>query len=175
MIDEGAIFSICTATLDQLGLTILDARIMTTMDNYVLNSFQILEQSGQPINELNREINICKTLRNNLLLKEVKGNRNIHRESRQAKHFPIPTSITFIADPLAKQTIIELVTTDHAGLLSKIGRAFLQQNIQLHSAKITTIGSRVEDIFYVTDQRQQPITDHASQQKIRAEILNMLA
>jgi [protein-PII] uridylyltransferase len=174
-IDEAAIFSICTASLDQMGLTILDARIMTTMDNYVLNSFQILEQSGQPINELSREIYICKTLRNNLQNREVRSNQNIHRESRQAKHFPIPTRIKFITDPLGKHTIIELVTTDHAGLLSKIGRAFLQQQIQLHSAKITTIGSRVEDMFYVTDQQQQPITDHISQQKIREEIMNTLS
>ncbi len=173
-LDAGAIFSICTASLDQLGLTILDARIMTTTDHYVLNSFQILEQSGQPINELNREVYICKALRNNLLNQEVRGSQNIHRESRQAKHFPIPTNIQFLTDPAGKHTIIELVTTDHAGLLSKIGQAFLQQQIQLHSARITTIGSRVEDMFYVTDQQGQPINDHAGQQKIREEILKNL-
>lgn len=173
-INEGPIFSISTATLDQLGLTILDARIMTTLDNYVLNSFQILEQSGQPIDELSREVHICKTLRNNLLIGEVKGDKNIHRESRQAKHFPIPTHIKVIADPLNKYTIIELVTTDHAGLLSKIGRAFLQQHIHLHSAKISTIGSRVEDMFYITDEQLRPITDPASLQNLREEILKVL-
>jgi [protein-PII] uridylyltransferase len=172
--NEGPIFSLSTATLDQLGLTILDARIMTTMDSYVLNSFQVLEQSGQPINELYREIHICKTLRNNLLHRQVKGDKNIHRQSRQAKHFPIPTSIKFIADPLNRHTVIELVTTDRAGLLSKIGRAFLKQNIHLHSAKITTIGSRAEDMFYVTDQQLQPISDPIGQQKIREEILKVL-
>ena len=140
----------------------------------MLNSFQILEQSGQPINELNREVAICKVLRNNLLTKAVKGSQNIHRESRQAKHFPIPTNIKFLTDPEGKHTIIELVTTDHAGLLSKIGQAFLQQHIQLHSARITTIGSRVEDLFYVTDQQGQPITDQSGQQKIREEILRTL-
>ena len=72
-IHEGPIFSISTASLDQLGLTILDARIMTTLDNYVLNSFQVLEQSGQAINELSLEIYICKTLRHNLLNWEVKA------------------------------------------------------------------------------------------------------
>jgi len=173
--NEGPIFSLSTATLDQLGLTILDARIMTTMDNnYVLNSFQVLEQSGQPIDELFREIHICKALRNNLLHREVKGDKNIHRQSRQAKHFPIPTSIKFHTDPSGRHTIIELVTTDHAGLLSKIGRAFLQQDIYLHSAKITTIGSRAEDMFYVTDQQLQPISDPDEQQKIRQEILEIL-
>jgi [protein-PII] uridylyltransferase len=172
--NEEAVFSISTATLDQLGLTILDARIMTTLDNYVLNSFQVLEQSGEPINELFREVHICTTLRHNLLHREVKAHKNIHRQSRQAKHFPIPTSIQFHTDPLNRHTIIELITTDHAGLLSKIGQAFMQQNIHLHSAKITTIGSRAEDMFYITDSRLQPIRDTAKQERIRDEILKML-
>ncbi|MGJ0491541.1 [protein-PII] uridylyltransferase [Methylobacter sp.] len=172
--NEEAIFSISTATLDQLGLTILDARIMTTLDNYVLNSFQVLEQSGEPINEPFREVHICTTLRHNLLHREVKKHKNIHRQSRQAKHFPIPTTIRFHADPLNRYTIIELITTDRAGLLSKIGRAFIQQNIHLYSAKITTIGSRAEDMFYITDQQLQPITDTTKQEQIRREILKML-
>jgi [protein-PII] uridylyltransferase len=172
--NEEAIFSLSTATLDQLGLTILDARIMTTTDDYVLNSFLVLEQSGKPINELFREVHICTVLRNNLLLREVKKHKNIHRQSRQAKHFPIPTSIQFHADPLNRHTIIELITTDHAGLLSKIGRAFVQKGIHLHSAKITTIGSRAEDMFYITDNQSQPITDAVKQEQIREEILKML-
>jgi [protein-PII] uridylyltransferase len=172
--NEGSIFSLCTANLDQLGLTILEAKIMTTMDNYVLNSFQVLEQSGEPINELYREVHICRALRNNLLHRKVKERRNIHRQSRQAKHFPIPTSIQFHTDPLNRHTILELITTDHAGLLSKIGRAFIKQDVNLHSAKITTIGSRAEDMFYITDQQQQPITNSVRQEQIREEILTML-
>ena len=174
--DEGAIFSICTATLDQLGLTILDAKIMTTNDNYVLNSFQVLEQSGEPISELFRASHVCTALRNNLIHGEAKGHVNIHRQSksRQALHFPIPTSIKFLPDPLNRHTIIELITTDHAGLLSKIGRAFIQQNVNLQSAKITTIGCRAEDMFYITDQQLQPINDQEKQNLISEEILKML-
>ncbi len=174
--DQEGIFSICTATLDQLGLTILDARIMTTLNNYVLNSFQVLEQSGKPITEEFREAHICNHLRFNLLHGEVKEHRNIHRQEklRQAQHFPIPTEITFHDDTLNRHTIMELITTDHAGLLSKVGYAFMQQHIHLHSAKITTIGSRVEDMFYITDQQLQPITDKNKQQQIRAAILKVL-
>jgi len=147
---------------------------MTTMDNYVLNSFQVLEQSGDPIKDLFREVHICTALRNNLKHREIKVHKNIHRQSRQAKHFPIPTSILFHTDPSGRHTIMELITTDHAGLLSKIGRAFLLQNIHLYSAKITTIGSRAEDIFYISDQQLQAITDPAKQEQIREEILNVL-
>lgn len=170
----GAIFSICTATLDQLGLTILNARIMTTDDDYVLNSFQVLEQSGEPINESYRIIHICSALRNNLLSQEVKEHKNIHRQSRQAKHFPIPTNITFHPDAHNNQTILELITTDRSGLLSKVGKIFNKHNINLHSARITTIGSRVEDMFSITDLELNPLSDPARQERLREEIISVL-
>lgn len=173
--NEAQIFSICTATLDHLGLTILDARIITTEDQYVLNSFQILEQSGEAINDLYREIHICDSLRQGLLAKQVKTSKNIHKQSRQAKHFPIETSVTFLDSPSNKHTIIELITTDHAGLLSTIGKAFNELDIQLHDAKITTIGSRAEDMFYVTDQNNLPIVEEEDKQRIRTTIMRYLS
>ncbi len=174
--DKGPIFSISTATLDQLGLTILDARIITTQDQYVLNSFQVLEQSGDPINESYREAHICSALRNNLINGSIKDQINIHRlsKSRQAIHFPIPTSVKFLPDPLNRNSIIEIITTDHAGLLSKIGKAFIKQEINLLSAKITTIGSRAEDIFYITDLQRKPINDKEKQQQICTQLTAIL-
>ena len=170
----GAVFSLSTATLDQLGLTILNARIMTTNDDYVLNTFQVLEQSGEPINESYRINHICNALRNNLLHQDVKEHRNIHRLSRQAKHFPIPTNIQFHTDPVNKQTILELIATDRSGLLSQVGRVFNDQAINLHSARITTIGSRVEDMFYITDLQLQPLSDPIKQKQLREELLYAL-
>jgi [protein-PII] uridylyltransferase len=32
-------------------------------------------------------------------------------------------------------------------------------NIELQAAKIQTLGERVEDVFFITDENQQPITD----------------
>ena len=170
----GAIFSICTATLDQLGLTILDARIMTTHNDYALNTFQVLEQSGEYINDSYRISHICESLRNNLISHNVKEHRNIHRQSRQAKHFPIPTSIKFHPDPLNKQTILELITTDRSGLLSQVGKVFNDLQINLHSARITTIGSRAEDMFYITDLQLQPLSDLAKQSLLREELISVL-
>lgn len=172
--NAGAIFSISTATLDQLGLTILDARIMTTNNDYVLNSFQVLEQSGEPINESYRIAHICNALRTNLQNQEVKEHKNIHRQSRQAKHFPIPTNIKFHSDTLNNMTIMELITTDRSGLLSKVGRIFNKHDINLHSARITTIGSRVEDMFSITDLQLQPLSDPAKQEKLREELIYVL-
>ncbi|MGR9115030.1 MAG: [protein-PII] uridylyltransferase [Gammaproteobacteria bacterium] len=172
--NEDHIFTISTETLDQLGLTILDARIVTTGDQYVLNSFQILEQSGDPIKDLHREIHIGSALRKNLKEHKVVKHKNIRRQSRQAKHFPIPTTILFHDDPQHRFTVMELITTDHAGLLSKIGQVFNDHDIQLFDAKITTIGSRVEDMFYITDSESTPIKDTETLQKLKDSIQQSL-
>ena len=173
--NETGLFSICTASIDQLGLTILDARIITTDDQYVLNSFQVLEQSGEAINDVYQEIQICSSLRQNLLNKAVvKTPTNIHKQSRQARHFPIETRITFLDDPKNHHTILELITTDRAGLLSTIGQAFSELEIQLHNAKITTIGSRAEDMFYISDQLGQPLEDETRKHQLRDKILSLL-
>ncbi|MEQ1638344.1 MAG: [protein-PII] uridylyltransferase [Methylococcales bacterium] len=170
------IFSLSTATLDQLGLTILDARIITTQDDYILNSFQILEQSGEPIKDLYRELHICTALRQNLINKTVKQERNIrYNRSRQAQHFPIPTSISFHADNANQRIILELITTDCAGLLSIIGQVFTKFKLELHSAKITTIGSRAEDMFYLSVKDKFTMENIELQEKIRSEINQQLA
>jgi [protein-PII] uridylyltransferase len=173
--EENNIFSLSAATLDHLGLTILDARVVSITlpsgEDYVLNSFQVLEQSGEAIKELDREIQICKILRENLCNLNVKERRNIHRQSRQAKHFPITSKVIFHKDPTDKYSIIEFITTDRSGLLASVGKIFIDLDIQLHDAKITTIGSRVEDMFYVTDMELNLITDEEMIRRIRDELL----
>ena len=171
--NEDMVFSISTSSLDQLGLTILDARIITTDDNYVLNSFQVIEQSGEPITDERQKKRICDSLRHNLLKTQLKEQKNIHRQSRQAKHFPITNRVAYHSDPLSRHTIIELITTDEAGLLSGIGQVFIALNIQLHDAKITTIGSRAEDIFYVTNLEGQLLTE-SEQDNLKIALLQQL-
>jgi len=171
--NKDIIFSLSTEILDQLGLTILDARIITTANQYVLNSFQVIEQSGDAIDDEQRKEQICLSLRNTILSQKIKKHRNIYRQSRQAKHFPIKNHVFFHNDPLNRHSIVELVSTDRAGLLSQIGKIFIQQKIQLHDAKITTIGSRAEDMFYITDSEGQ-LLDDVKKQQLKVNLLEKL-
>ena len=175
--NEKYIFSLCADTFDQLDLTILDARVVTITSptgQNIFNSFQVLEQSGKPIIDLSRELYICNTLKTNLQNRSVKPQSNLHRQSRQAKHFPIKSKIYFHKDPQDKYTIIEIITTDHPGLLSSISQVFNELNILLHDAKITTIGSRVEDMFYVSNLNQKPIDDVDQLNLIRSRLMDTL-
>ncbi|NOQ17163.1 MAG: [protein-PII] uridylyltransferase [Methyloprofundus sp.] len=160
---EDFIFSRTTSALDNLGLTILDARIITAKDQYTLNSFQVLEQSGSPISDLGREVHICAIVKQHLSETHTFPQKNLHHQSRQAIHFPIRTKAYFHADPQERYSILELVTTDHPGLLAKMGKIFREYHFNIISAKISTIGSRAEDMFFLTTQDKQLI--NAEQQQ----------
>jgi [protein-PII] uridylyltransferase len=157
--DQDFIFAHTTAVLDQLGLTIFDAKIITSSNGYVLNSYHVLESSGTPIKDHHRQVQICAKLKECL---SNPGDNPVpvqRREPREIKHFTVPTKIYFHEDPQQRFTILELIATDRPGLLSKVGQAFAQVGIRLNNAKISTIGSRAEDMFYVTDQNDQPLDD----------------
>ena len=160
---EDFIFSRTTAALDKLGLTILDARIITSQNQYAINSFQVLEQSGKPISDLRRELHICSTIKRQLQAQSSKQLLNVHPHSRQAEHFPISTKAYFHQDPQNRYNTLQLITTDHPGLLSKLGQLFREHQFNIHSAKISTIGSRAEDMFFLTMLNQQLISPEQQQ------------
>ena len=171
---EDFIFSRCTTALDNLGLTILDARIISTQDEqYTLNSFQVLEQSGEPITDLHRELHICSTVKQQLSDRANTQQKNLHHHSRQATYFPIRTQAHFHQDTQNRYDILELVTTDHPGLLAKMAQFFRANQLNLISAKITTIGSRAEDIFFLNTHTKQLLSDE-QMQNLAKDLIQLL-
>ena len=172
--DKKGIFAICAATLDKLGLNILDARIITTDEKLALISFQVLEEDGSPISGLDREQHIANTLRQNLL-KEAEPSMSVERvQSRQKKHFQTRTAVFTEQDPQFRYTILEIITHDRPGVLARIGQAFKECGVNVLNAKIATIGSRAEDIFYIVDDDNQAIESDEQLENLRLSIIKYL-
>ena len=93
---------------------------------------------------------------------------------RALKHFQIPTEVVITNEPDLPYTTIEVVSLDRPGLLAEIGSLFAELSIELESARIATLGERVEDIFYVTSTNGAAITDKDLCNKIEAEIKRKL-
>ncbi len=158
--DTNNLFAATVAALDQLHLSVQDARIIATNNGYTLNTYTVLDEDNQPLSDnpdYLREIQdyLVEQLDDPDDFPEI-----IHRRvPRQLKLFPIKTSASMHTDPVLQQTVLEVFTADRPGLLSRIGRIFSQFEVNVHKAKIANIAERVEDFFYVTDVNKQPITD----------------
>ena len=168
------IFAHATAVLDQLNLSVFDARIITVTEDHVLHSYHLLDQTGEPIRDHLRQVQICTKLKECLSGAAQAPFKVQRRESRQIKHFSVPTQVYFHEDPQRRCTILELIATDRPGLLSKVGRAFSLCGLRLFNARISTIGSRAEDIFYLTDRNNQPLTDASRLQELKATVIGLV-
>lgn len=152
-------FSQVTGTLGSLGLSILNAEIFTTQDNKIMDTFTIQDLNNQAVTDPRMIEQI-----ENRLLKALKsdsihaGQRNI-RKPRQLKSFDHPTEVQFEQDYLNSRTMMEISALDMPGLLSVIAKVIAQMDINITHAKISTLGEKINDIFYLTSASGGAITD----------------
>ena len=172
--DKPHLFALMCSALDSLKLSILDARILTSLDNMTLDNYLVVEADGVPVSDPAREQDIAHRLHGYLLAPESIPQPTVRRISRRLKHFHTPTEIIFRQDTDENFTLIEIITGDRPGLLAQIGQAFVECGLRVESARISTYGERAEDIFSVTDAERQPITDTSGQDAIRQAIIKRI-
>ncbi len=71
--------------------------------------------------------------------------------------FNTPTHVALSVDERNSRSVLELTAGDRPGLLSDIGKVLMEERLQLHDAKIMTVGERAEDVFFITDYEQRPL------------------
>ncbi len=150
-------FARTTAVLDQMGLTILDARITPTSNGFSVETYLVLEDTGSSILDRSRvheiEQGLLKSLRDN----DGASIKVTRRAPRQTRMFMTSTQIAWTEDDRQQRTVLELTASDRPGLLSEVGKVFLHEKIQLLGARIVTVGERAEDVFYVVDSDDRPL------------------
>ncbi len=172
--DRDHLFGLTTGVLASLGLNILDARLHTTADGYVLDSYVVLEADGSAITSEHRTEEIIQRLARVIAdpaITVVDVNR---RMSTRLRHFNTPTTVHIRQEAARGRTVLELVAADQPGLLSMIGRIFHKRGILLDAAKIATIGERAEDVFYLTDRAHQPLLDEGLLDELREVLIRTL-
>ncbi|MEI7456417.1 MAG: [protein-PII] uridylyltransferase [Nitrosomonadales bacterium] len=149
--DQRWLFARICAFFSRLNYTIVEAKIHTTQHGYALNSFQIMEVSRSDLNYRD----LMHYIEFELTEKIVQGKPveliSSGRVNRQLKHFPIHTKVNLEKDKRG-QYILSLIAGDRPGLLARIAQILDRHTIRLHRAKINTLGSRAEDVFWISGQ-----------------------
>lgn len=168
--DSKSLFVSILAAIDQLDLSIVDARIATSASGLTFNTFTVLENDGQPVGEKTSRVEKIRSTITKFLKQGTTEYRLKRRVPRLMKQFKQKTQVTISPAPNHNATSLEVTTPDRPGLLAVLSRVFVDIGISVISARVTTLGEKVEDVFYITDQNGAPITDPASIEHITDQI-----
>jgi [protein-PII] uridylyltransferase len=173
--DQDFLFATSTQTMDQLGLTIQDARIITSRDGFTLDTYIVLDaDSGQLIERGYRAQEITQAIERSISAGTI-PTASFRRANRKLRNFSVPTRVTFSTDRSSSRTIMEVVTTDRPGVLARIANGMRFCRVRLHNARIATFGERVEDLFFLTDMDNLPIRDEVKFECLRRSITEALS
>lgn len=156
--DQANLFAVTMAVFDQMSLDVLDARIITATRDFALDSYVLLDRQGTLLTEPERQ----QELKDRLVTAfENPDNPKLaqKRLPRLLKHFDVPTKVNFELNEMSGQHIMSLESLDQPGLLARVGQVFLKLGIEVHAARITTLGERAEDLFYISDKNDQLLAD----------------
>lgn len=152
-------FALVTAVMDEAGLNIVDARIIPADAGHNLDSYRVMDTWGDRLVEPDRQAELMSRLRQAFAEQDLDTLEVTRRAPRQVRMFSTPVEIEFIDDQANDRTVMELTALDRPGLLFRVGRILKEQDIYLQGAKVTTVGERAEDVFFITDSNESRLSE----------------
>ena len=173
--DCSDLFARICGYFDSAGFSIQDAKIHTTHAGFALDTFQVISTRIEPGDPA--------AYRDLISLVETQAVQALSsrgplpepgrgRVSRRVRSFPVTPRVTLNPDERAQRWLLSVSASDRSGLLYAIARVLARHQINLHLAKVSTLGERVEDTFLVDG----PALQHArTQLQVESELLDALA
>jgi [protein-PII] uridylyltransferase len=87
---------------------------------------------------------------------------------------PGDVSIVVDQDASPSATVVEVHAPDHVGLLAQVASTFADLGVDVRTAKVSTLGERVVDVFYVHDAAGDKITKQLTLDQLKATLIARL-
>lgn len=152
--DHPGLFADIARALALVGVSVVDAKILTFSNGTVLDTFSLQDQQGHAIVS-NSRIGRIKSRVAEILEGRVRFNMELpkvtSRLPERASALEVPPRV--IIDNTASKmcSVIEVNGHDRPGFLADVTKAMTNLGLQIFSAHISTYGERVVDVFYVKD------------------------
>lgn len=158
---------------DRQRFQIVDARVHTTLGNegerHALDSFHVLDPDGGHYRD--RIAGIERDLAQHLARGAPLPPPSTGRPSRQSRSFPIEPTVDLRPDERGRFFLLTLSTSDREGLLYAILRILAAHHVNVQTAKITTLGERVEDFFLLDS---TSLSEQKGRIKLETDLLGVL-
>jgi len=169
--DRPYLFANICSFFERLNYNIVEAKIHTTQHGYALDSFLVMAVGENKTVYRDVMSYIEHELAQRLSSGEAPPPSTGGRISRQLKHFPIAPEVSIEPDG-KNHLLLSVVAGDRPGLLARIAQVLARRHINLHSAKINTLGARAEDNFWISGDALEQAQAVAA---LREELLKQLA
>jgi [protein-PII] uridylyltransferase len=146
--DQPQLFARICGYFGAMGYNIIDAKIHTTRHGYALDTFQIMGGIDSGYRDMIALIE--HQLTSNLISQEPLAKALRGRISRQLRHFPIQPEVHIRPDEKGQYHMLSITAGDRPGLLHNIAIVLGRYGVNLHMAKVVTLGERAEDVFVLS-------------------------
>jgi len=150
--DMPHLFATTVVALAEFNVSVVDAVVNTGPSGMCLDTYTVLDQEGKalaydaPLRERIEARLLEVILHPESLKKQAK-----RRVSRRLRELMQATEVNLTPSAGGQSSTLTILASDRPGLLATIGSMFIELELQLLSAKITTLGERVEDTFVIQD------------------------
>jgi [protein-PII] uridylyltransferase len=148
--DRPGVFSKVSGVLALHGLGVLDAAAYSSDDGVALARFRVESSFGPAIPWDRVTADLERAFAGRLALTARLDERARTYAGRlPASAAPVRTSVSVDNRASASATVIDVQAPDSVGLLHRITRALAELDLDIRSAKVSTIGPQAVDAFYV--------------------------
>ncbi|MEM7696122.1 MAG: [protein-PII] uridylyltransferase [Pseudomonadota bacterium] len=166
--DRPKLLSVVAAACASCQANVVSADIFTSNDGIALDVFTLTPFSDEPDDEIERVERIARLVRAALLEDEdIPGATAYRLRAAKVKAFHHATDVLIANDWSNRYTAIEVSGLDRPGLFRDLARTLRKLSLHVRSAQVATFGERVVDVFYVTDEADEKVTDDARQHAIK--------
>jgi [protein-PII] uridylyltransferase len=147
--DREALFARICGYFERAGFNIVEAKVHTTRHGYALDTFLVLGK-GRDAHYRDMIMTIEAGLGEDLASQAPLAPPRGGRLSRRVRHFPISPIVDIRPDERGTYHVLSVVASDRPGLLYGVARTLAGYHINLHTARINTLGDRAEDVFLLS-------------------------
>lgn len=153
--DHPGLFAQIAGAIALTGNSIVNAKVVTLANSMALDSFQVQDMSGRPLESPDRLERLTQRIEAAITGKlhpdrELEAQRIRALPSRTGV-FKVAPRVIFDNKASITNTLIEVNGRDRPGFLHDITSTLTAMGMQVVSAHISTYGERVVDVFYVKD------------------------
>jgi [protein-PII] uridylyltransferase len=175
--DHAGLFSRVAGALALAGANIVDAKILTLSNGMALDTFWVQDQSGGAFDRPDKLAKLA-VLFENVLSGRLKPHLELRKPGAipsRTRVFTVPPRVLIDNKASLTHTVIEVNGRDRPGLLFEVTRAITGLNLQISSAKISTYGEKVVDVFYVKDLFGHKVDHDRKLKEIREHLVDVMA